>query len=102
MRKLIRQIVGIDVALLELVVCFGTKYDDLSEGTFFHATFPNTVKGFQRMLQWVTTKCDESVEVNYIMEATGVYHESLAYFLRDHNKLVSIILPNRISNFART
>jgi transposase len=36
------------------------------------------------------------------MEATGVYHESLAYFLSERGDRVSIILPNKISNYSRT
>jgi transposase len=36
------------------------------------------------------------------MEATGVYHESLAYYLTDNHLEVSIVLPNKISNFFRT
>lgn len=36
------------------------------------------------------------------MEATGVYHESLAYYLDDQGLELSIITPNKISNYART
>jgi len=36
------------------------------------------------------------------MEATGVYHESVAYFLNDNGYEVSIVLPNKISNYLRT
>jgi len=36
------------------------------------------------------------------MEATGVYHESLAYFLEEKGFELSIILPNKISNYFRT
>lgn len=36
------------------------------------------------------------------MEATGVYHESLAYYLCSNQKQVSIVLPNKISNYVRT
>ena len=36
------------------------------------------------------------------MEATGVYHESLAYFLEGKGYEVSIVLPNKISNYFRT
>ena len=36
------------------------------------------------------------------MEATGVYHESLAYYLCGNKKQVSIVLPNKISNYVRT
>ena len=36
------------------------------------------------------------------MEATGVYHESLAYWLDEQGIEVSIVLPNKISNYVRT
>jgi transposase len=36
------------------------------------------------------------------MEATGVYHESLAYFLHDKGYSLSVVLPNRISHYFRT
>jgi transposase len=36
------------------------------------------------------------------MEATGVYHESLAYWLADNQKVLSIVLPNKISSYARS
>jgi transposase len=36
------------------------------------------------------------------MEATGVYHESLAYYLVEKQFKVSIILPNKISNYFKT
>ena len=102
MKKLVKQVLGIDVAQKELVVCLSKKYDDLSEGGYFHKVFANNKKGFEQMLQWVKKQTDQSVPVNYVMEATGVYHESLAYFLRDQEQLVSIVLPNKISGYAKT
>jgi transposase len=36
------------------------------------------------------------------MEATGVYHERLAYFLHSKQQALSIVLPNKISNYLRT
>ncbi len=36
------------------------------------------------------------------MEATGVYHKLLAYYLDEQGLEVSIILPNKISNYARS
>jgi transposase len=36
------------------------------------------------------------------MEATGVYHQKFAYYLVDNGYEVSIILPNKISNYMRT
>jgi transposase len=45
---------------------------------------------------------DASIPVRYVMEATGVYHEEFAYSLVDEGKEVSIVLPNKISNYFRT
>lgn len=36
------------------------------------------------------------------MEATGVYHQKLAYYLDENAYKVSVVLPNKISNYFRT
>src|SRR5690349_23085552 len=51
---------------------------------------------------WVKRLTKEQSPVRYVMEATGVYHESLAYYLDDCGFEVSIVLPNKISNYIRT
>ena len=102
MKKVIKQVLGIDVAQNELVVCLAKRYDDWSEETYVHKTFVNGPKGFEQMSGWIHKLTDSSVGVNYVMEATGVYHESLAYYLRDQDQPVSIVLPNKISNYARS
>lgn len=102
MKKLIKQAVGIDVAKSELVVCLGKLYEDFSQELYTHKTFVNSEKGFVSLIQWVKKFTDSTVSVRFLMEATGVYHESLAYYLDDHNMEVSIVLPNKISNYMRT
>ena len=102
MKKLMKQVLGIDVAQVELVTCLARKYDDLSEDQYVHKTFVNSAKGFDQMMVWIKKITDASVYVNYVMEATGVYHESLAYYLTGQDQAVSIVLPNKISNYART
>jgi transposase len=65
-------------------------------------TFPNTLKGFIALVLWVKKLADEQTVTRFVMEATGVYHESLAYFLDSKGYEVSIVLPNKISNYMRT
>jgi transposase len=36
------------------------------------------------------------------MEATGVYHQKFAYYLDENGFDVSIVMPNKISNYMRT
>jgi len=54
------------------------------------------------LILWVNKLMDESIPVRYVMEATGVYHEAFAYFLDGKGVEVSIVLPNKISNYVRT
>lgn len=101
MKKILKQVMGIDVAQNELVVCAGRVYDDLSCELFTHKNFPNTAKGFLSLSEW-SAKTSKELPVRFVMEATGVYHESLAYFLAEKQLDVSVLLPNKISNYFRT
>ena len=102
MKKVIKQVVGIDVAQKELVVQLGRMYDDLTPQLYASRTFANTVSGYGTLVKWVNKFMDVDVPVRYIMEATGVYHESLAYFLDENGHELSVVLPNKISNYVRT
>jgi transposase len=102
MKRIVKQVVGIDVAQKELVVCLGRMYDDWTPELYASKTFANTTKGFAALTEWVKKLAEESSPVRYVMEATGVYHESLAYFLEGKQFEVSIVLPNKISNYFRT
>ncbi len=102
MKRVIKQVLGIDVAQKELVTCLGRVYEDLELELYGRKTFANTAKGFESLVQWVKKLTQDGIVVRYVMEATGVYHESLAYFLKNQGKEVSIVLPNKISNYARS
>lgn len=101
MKKILKQVAGIDVAQDELVVCLGRIYEDLSTELHNHKTFPNSSKGFISLEEWAKKSAKENA-VHFVMEATGVYHESLAYFLAGKGLVVSVVLPNKISNYSRT
>ena len=102
MKKILKQVAAIDVAQKELVVTLGRMYDDLTPELYSHKKFPNNEKGFMALILWVKKLCSEYTPVRFVMEATGVYHESLAYFLEAKGYEVSIVLPNKISNYSRT
>jgi transposase len=102
MRKTVKQVVGIDVAQDELVVKIGKMYDDWTPEEVAHKTFANQPKKFAELQQWVKAHTDAQQPVRYVMEATGVYHQKLSYWLYEQGLPVSIVLPNKISNYART
>lgn len=101
-KKLLKQVVGIDVAHKELVVSLGSMDQEASTHIYAYKTFVNNEKGFTAMILWVKKHTDNDSPLRYVMEATGVYHEALAYFLSDRNYAVSIIMPNKVTNFFRT
>ncbi len=102
MKKIVKQVVGIDVAQKELVVSLGRMYDDWTPELFASKTVDNTQRGFDKLLAWVKKLTDPSVPLRYVMEATGVYHERLAYYLDDRDLELTIVLPNKISNFFKS
>jgi transposase len=102
MKKILKQVLGIDVAQKELVVSLGRMHEDLTPEIYAYKVFPNTLKGFSTLVDWVERRMDAAVKVRYVMEATGVYHESFAYYLAQRGLEVSIVLPNKISNYVRT
>jgi len=102
MKKIVKQVVGIDVAQKVLVVCLGRMYDDWSPELYANKTFANTAKGIEALVLWVKKQTAQHIAVRFVMEATGVYHEMLAYFLEGKGYETSIVLPNKISNYMRT
>jgi transposase len=100
--KTLKQAIGIDVAQKELVVQLGRLKEDLSVELYAHNTFPNHLKGFKSLLAWVKKHSDKALAVSYVLEATGVYHEPVAYFLEEQGLAVHIVLPNKISSYMRT
>ena len=80
-KEITRQSVGIDVSQKELVVCLGRMYEDWTPELYGHKCFANTEKGYLSLIMWVKKLTKEGVPIRFVMESTGVYHESLAYFL---------------------
>lgn len=100
--KLLKQVLGIDVAQKELVVTLGRIHDDLTIDLYAYNVFKNTEKGFLKLTEWVNKLTDKEIKVRYVMEATGVYHQKFAYYLDEKGEDISIVLPNKISNYMRT
>ena len=102
MKKVLKQVLGVDVAQNELVVTLGRMYDDLSMELHANNVFKNNDPGIIALVKWVPKLTIAEVNVRFVMEATGIYHQKLAYYLDEHGFEVSIVLPNKISNYMRT
>lgn len=92
---------GVDVAGKKLDACLMLKKAE--EGAKIKATrkFDNTTAGIEALWQWVCAKGAQADELSVVMEATGVYYESLAFAMHAHGARVSVLLPNRVKAYMR-
>ncbi|PLK43849.1 IS110 family transposase [Emticicia sp. TH156] len=99
---IIRQNIGIDISKASISVCIAQKLLDQSVLFPSSKSFENTLSGFEKMNRWIQQFIDITVEVHYTMEATGVYYESLAYWLFENQKPVSVILAKQFKSYAQS
>jgi len=102
MEKKIKQCVGIDCGYKELVVAYGIMDEKFDVKILSNSKFKNQEKGFEKLLKWSKKLTDQGIEVTYLIEATGVYHERISLYLNEHSCKVSVLLPNKAKAFMRT
>ena len=100
--QILKQSIGIDVSKDELVVCFGSLNSELKQSVSTATSFKNSPAGFKSLVNWANKLADNNLSVWFVMEATGVYYENLAYFLSDNGCQLTVLLPNKIKNYIRT
>ncbi|WP_185284554.1 IS110 family transposase [Hymenobacter sp. NBH84] len=98
----LKYVVGIDIAKDTFVACFGRI--DTSQRLHFQkeVTFANSATGFADLLVWTNKQHAPAVPLWFVVEATGVYYEELAYFLADRAQALSVLLPNKVKHFAQS
>lgn len=102
MEKMIKQSVGIDCSKDKLDVSFAIM-DDSFESYFLSTTvFSNDRAGWARLNKWVDKLSNDELPIRFVIEATGVYHESVCMYLFMLGKKISILLPNKVKKFAGT
>lgn len=102
MQKVIKQAVGIDCGKEEMLVSIAeldAAFEETNVSTF---AISNDAAGFGKLLKMSKKHQHPGLDIQFVVEATGVYHERLCYFLVENGLKVSIILPNRAASFMRT
>lgn len=102
MNTILRQAIGIDCSKDKLDCCYGKLNKDFITELQTPVIFPNTPNGFKKLLDWASKHQLKELALTFVVEATGVYHEQLTNYLHEQGCSVSVVLPNRISNFMRT
>ena len=95
--------VGIDISKDDFKACICFMLADREIKVKSSRSFKNHRRGFEEFQSWVSSKLkDTEASVSFTMEATGVYYESLAYFLYHSGLYVSVLLPNMAKNYAKS
>lgn len=99
---MIKAVVGIDVSMELFHACFKKRLSDGTVKIVATRSFKNTEKGFKELFEWRSKNNRERVDVVFVMEATGVYYENLAYFLHGHKQQVSVVLANKMKSYFKS
>lgn len=102
MKKTIRQCVGIDCSKDTLDGAITFLKEDFQQEVHATEVFENSDKGFNRLMKWMKKHCLKELPCQVVVEATGVYHECMAYTLVKNGFEIAIVLPNKISNYCRS
>ncbi len=98
--KLLKQNVGIDVAKGSFVATLTVLLEGQVLKHLRTKTFQNNRGGFDELTEWVSKLSDPLLPLHFTMEATGVYYESLAYYLWGLDHIIHVLLPNKAKKFA--
>lgn len=92
--------IGIDVSKKKLDVCW---LRDVQKVKVKNRVFANSPAGFDGLIQWLATQTQAAPDaLEVMMEATGIYHEALAYALYEQGIRVYVANPHRVSEFAKS
>lgn len=90
--------VGIDVSKAKLDICL---LADGLDGKRKTKSLPNGISSAEAVINWLVMQKRDPKQARIVMEATGIYHEHLAYGLHREGLSVSVVNPCRIREFAK-
>ena len=102
MNQLIKQCVGVDISKESFTACVCSRLLTGEEQLSEVLEFKNLKSGFNQLIKWSRKITVPSLEVTFVMEATGVYHENLAHHLHKLKQPVCVLLPNKVKHFAKS
>lgn len=95
-------IIGIDISMDDFHACIKARTETGTIKIKGARSFENTGKGFKEFLAWALKPKGDGCPARFVMEATGVYYENLAYFLYANNQEVSVVLANKVKNYIKS
>lgn len=92
--------IGIDVSKAKLDLAW---LKDIDKNKVKTKVFKNEHADYSNLIHWLKANVTEDLnDIHITVEATGVYHENLAYYLHDQGLNVSIVNPAFVRSYAES
>lgn len=92
--------IGIDISK-DKIDCAWLR--EIEAGKIKTKVLKNNNEGFKALIDWAEKNAKRPVnKIHFVMEATGIYHEALAYVLHGAGAVVSVINPAYIHSYAKS
>lgn len=92
--------IGIDVSKQKLDCAW---LRDVETNKVKSKVFKNNAEGFEALIQWAELNTKQVLKkIHFTMEATGIYHESLAYMLHASGAELSVVNPAHMRDYAKS
>ena len=102
MHAILKQSLGIDVSKERLSLSLGSLSSNLKKEFQAYEDVINAPKGFKKIHGWLQKQKQRNVELTIVMEATGVYHQGIAYYLHGNGYKVSVMQSGRVKRYAQS
>ena len=99
---ILKQCIGIDISKEKFNTCFSIIDDEQKVKVKASSKFSNDSKGFEGLICWTKKHVLADVKLVFVMEATGVYYEQLAWFLYNLGYAVSVVLPTKSKRYIQS
>lgn len=100
---MLKYTVGIDVSGEQLRCCFSCLTAELDTIVKSSRKFSNNGAGFRELSLWMEKhRKDKDLPLMVVMEATGVYHEALAYDLYQKGYSVCVVVPSKAKKYLQS
>lgn len=100
--RLFKQCVGIDISKATFSACVLKYYVSAREESSEVEIFTNSKSRFNQFLKWSRKYLSKEIPAIFLMEATEIYYEQLAYQLYRLNLQVVVILSNKAKYYAKS
>jgi len=101
--KILKYSCGVDMSGKDFKACFSQIDFEQKVKVKGSRKFGNTASGYLAFAEWLKKyHKQKNITLKITIEATGIYHEKLTYFLYKKKYSVSVILPNRSKKYLES